>query len=111
MITFFEQDQNTKLIEKLKANAVNMTEEKPKEEQIFTGMSFVFTGGLSKLTRQEAEEKIESRGGRASSSVSAKTDYVVIGENPGSKYSKAKKLGVKVIDEKEFLELIGEKTS
>lgn len=69
--------------------------------------SFVFTGILERITRQEAEQKVRMLGGDTSGSVSSKTDYVVVGENPGSKYDKAKELGVKIIGEKEFLEMIG----
>ena len=66
----------------------------------------MLTGELSSLGRNEAKTKIRELGGDPSESVSKKTDYVVIGENPGSKYDKAKKLGIKIIDEKEFLRLI-----
>ena len=72
------------------------------------GKSFVFTGALKSMTRDEASEKVRLLGGDVSSSVSKNTDYVVVGENPGSKYEKAKKLGVKMISEKEFLKLIEE---
>ena len=70
------------------------------------GKTFVFTGVLEKITRQEAERKVRMLGGSPSGSVSSATDYVVIGENPGSKYAKARELGVKIIKEKEFLKMI-----
>ena len=70
------------------------------------GKTFVFTGTLDKIIRQEAERKVRMLGGEPSGSVSSQTDYVVIGENPGSKYDKAKELGVKTLSEKEFLEMI-----
>ena len=71
--------------------------------------TFVLTGELSSLTRKDAENIILSLGGKTTSSVSKKTDYVVVGENPGSKYQKAVKLGVKILSEKEFKELINAK--
>ncbi len=70
------------------------------------GKTFVFTGTLAKLTRQEAERKVRMLGGDPSGSVSKETDYVVIGENPGSKYDEAKELGVKIISEDEFLKML-----
>jgi DNA ligase (NAD+) len=71
------------------------------------GKSFVFTGGLKTLTRDEAESRVVAQGGKASSSVSRKTDYVVAGDDPGSKYEKAKALGVKILSEDEFLKMVG----
>ncbi|MCK4755742.1 NAD-dependent DNA ligase LigA, partial [candidate division WOR-3 bacterium] len=70
------------------------------------GKTFVFTGELDSMTRQEAQSKIRKLGGHPSSSVSKKTDFVVAGRDPGSKYKKAKKLGVKTISEQEFLNMI-----
>ena len=70
------------------------------------GKTFVLTGTLQKLTRDESEEKIRALGGSISSSVSSSTDYVVAGENPGSKHEKARKLDVKIVSEKEFLNMI-----
>jgi DNA ligase (NAD+) len=72
----------------------------------FDGQSFVITGSLESMSREDAKEKIRALGGDASESVSKKTSYVVVGAEPGSKYEKAKKLGVKILEEKEFLELI-----
>ena len=69
------------------------------------GQTFVLTGTLPNLTREEATAKIEAAGGKVSSSVSKKTDYVVAGEEAGSKLDKAQKLGVKIIDEKQLIEL------
>ncbi|HIC95852.1 TPA: DNA ligase (NAD(+)) LigA, partial [Candidatus Bipolaricaulota bacterium] len=72
------------------------------------GKRFVFTGGLRDFTREEAEELVRRLGGEPTSSVSRKTDYVVVGENPGSKLAKAQRLGLKIINEEEFKELLKE---
>ena len=78
-----------------------------KAGQSLAGKTFVFTGTLAGLTRDEAKEAVEARGGRAASSVSRKTDYVVAGANPGSKRSDAERLKIKIIEEPEFRKLIG----
>ena len=72
-----------------------------------TGKVFVITGTLSKLSRKEAEELVEKAGGRASGSVSKKTNYVLAGENAGSKLAKAEKLGIEILDEATFAQLVG----
>ena len=72
-------------------------------------MSFVLTGTLLKMPREEAKEKIRSLGGEISESVSKKTTYLVCGENPGSKLEKARRLGVEILDEERFMELLGAK--
>jgi DNA ligase (NAD+) len=71
------------------------------------GKVFVFTGALESMTREEAKRKVEELGGMVASSVSRRVDYVVVGKEPGSKYDKARSLGVKIIDEEEFKKLIG----
>ena len=113
LAAWFREKDNQKLLERLASLGVEieMGERglQGVEGEKLRGKTFVLTGELSGLTRDEAKDMIRKRGGDVSSSVSKKTDYVVAGENPGSKYDKAKELGVKVIDKKEFLSLIGEK--
>jgi DNA ligase (NAD+) len=75
-------------------------------KQIFTGKTFVLTGTLPTLSREEAKAMIKDRGGKVSSSVSKKTDFVLLGDEPGSKFDDAKKLGVTIIDEKKFKAMI-----
>lgn len=104
---FFQQEQTKDLIDKLKESGVN-TQYLVNEvsDNRFEGMSFVLTGKLEKYTRDEASEIIEKLGGNTSGSVSKKTDYVLAGEDAGSKLTKAESLGVKVITEDEFEEMI-----
>jgi DNA ligase (NAD+) len=106
VVTFFRQPHNLEVIEKLKEAGVKMEEEVEKEPQKLAGLTFVLTGAMESLTRQEAKDKIEKLGGRVASSVSSKTNYVVVGKDPGSKYQKAKELGVEILDEAAFLELL-----
>jgi len=102
---WFRNERNTKLLKKLKEH--NVTYEKVKKTHELDGKTFVVTGSLESMTREEAHEEIRKKGGKASGSISKTTDYVVVGENPGSKLAKAEKLGVKVIDEEEFKKLLG----
>ena len=104
---FFRQEQTIDLIEKLKQANVNMNYLKEDVgDERFYGKTFVLTGSLEKYTRDEASEIIENYGGKTSGSVSKKTDYVLAGEDAGSKLRKANELGVKVITEQEFEEMI-----
>ena len=105
--TFFMQEQNRNLIEELKKSGVNMNyiEDETADDRFF-GKVFVLTGSLEKYTRDEASNIIEKFGGKTSSSVSKKTDYVLAGEEAGSKLTKAQSLGVKIISEEEFIEMI-----
>jgi DNA ligase (NAD+) len=96
-------------LEKVGVKILNDEYSSPVKEQKLKGLVFVLTGSLSALSREEAKQKIRSLGGEVSESVSLKTNYVVVGENPGSKYEKAKELGVKIISEKDFLKMIKEK--
>jgi len=104
---FFSQEQTKDLISRFKKLKINMEmEENETTDLRFDGKIFVLTGALDKFSRKEAEEIIEKFGGKTSSSVSKKTDYVLAGEDSGSKLTKATELGVKVITEKEFEEMI-----
>ena len=104
---FFREEQNIDLINKLKNYGLNMEEEEIQSiDNKFEGMTFVLTGTLDSLGRKEAEELIEKHGGKASSSVSKKTTYLVAGEASGSKLDKAQKLGVTILSEQEFLDLV-----
>ncbi|HOX54505.1 MAG: NAD-dependent DNA ligase LigA [Candidatus Omnitrophica bacterium] len=104
---FFSQEQTKKLIGKLKKYGVN-TYEKVVETRSakFSGKTFVFTGELKSFSRTEAEKKVRELGGEFSSSVSKETDFVVAGDNPGTKYQKAKELRINIIDEVQFLKMI-----
>ena len=104
---FFNQEQTKDLIEKLKSYGVNMKiEETDMVDNRFENMIFVLTGGLENYSRKEAEDIIESFGGKTSSSVSKKTTYVLAGEDSGSKLTKAQSLGITVINENEFINMI-----
>ncbi|MBO4816255.1 MAG: NAD-dependent DNA ligase LigA [Clostridia bacterium] len=106
IVDFFEEDQTKDLIEKLKQAGVNTQSlEKEELDQKFEGLTFVLTGSLEKYTRQEATDIIEKFGGKVSGSVSKKTDYLLAGEDAGSKLTKAQSLGVKIISEDEFEKL------
>ncbi len=104
---FFKQNQTIDLIEKLKQAGLNMNAFKEENsDNRFDGKTFVLTGGLQNYTRDEASEIIEKLGGKTSSSVSKKTDYVLAGEDAGSKLKKAQELGVTIISEEEFVAMI-----
>jgi DNA ligase (NAD+) len=107
---FFSEPANRQLIKKLHKAGVHPTAEKREvKSQKFAGKSFVFTGGLANRSREEAGELVQQHGGKVSGSVSKKTDYVVVGADPGSKYDKAKELGVTVLTESEFEKLLSAK--
>lgn len=106
VVEFFESDSSKELIEKLKQVGVNMISTNVIKDNRFEGMTFVLTGTLPTLKRSEASSIIESFGGKASSSVSKKTTYVLAGEEAGSKLDKANSLGVEVINEEQFKEMI-----
>ena len=103
----FKQEQTQDLLNRLKQANVNMKlKEETNNDNRFEGKTFVLTGSLENYTREEASNIIESFGGKTSSSVSKKTDYVLAGEEAGSKLTKAESLGVKIITEQEFKEMI-----
>ena len=108
IVKFFREERNRKVIEKLLSAGIKFEELKVSKENPFYGKTFVFTGALKSFTREEAQRIVEDFGGRAASSVSKKVDYLVVGEEPGSKLQKAKELGIKTISEEEFLKMIEE---
>ena len=108
VVEFFREEKNLKVINKLKEFGVNtktIVNEDNNVSKIFEGMKIVLTGTLPTLKRNDAKEMIESRGGKATSSVSKSTTFVLAGEEAGSKLTKANELGIKVIDEATFIEL------
>ena len=100
------EPQNRKVVERLLEHGMEPAPEAAVTGGAFAGKSVVLTGGLSKLSRDDAKAEIERRGGKVTGSVSKKTDLVVAGEDAGSKLEKARSLGVKVINEQEFLALL-----
>ena len=106
IIDWFKDKHNQKLLEDFETNGVKIINPEKKVPGKFKGLTFVLTGEMESFSRDEAKAKIRELGGDVSGSVSKKTSYVVAGENPGSKYSKAKELGVKIISEAEFKKLI-----
>ena len=106
---FFSNEANLNIVEGLKKHGLNLySEEKSGNNNIFAGKAFVLTGSLSGFTREEAGEKIMALGGKVTSSVSKKTDFVLAGENPGSKIEKARSLEVKIINEEVFIKMLKE---
>jgi DNA ligase (NAD+) len=103
---FFDEEKNRELVRRLEKAGLTMTAEKRKKTSQLEGLTFVLTGTLPHLSREDAKAKIESAGGRVSGSVSKKTNYVVAGEDAGSKLDKARDLGVNVIDESALQKLL-----
>ncbi|MGM9660665.1 MAG: NAD-dependent DNA ligase LigA [Faecousia sp.] len=103
---WFRQEQSVHMIARLRQAGVNFESKRVITDARFAGKTFVLTGALSKFTREEATEKIELLGGKASGSVSKKTSFVVVGENAGSKERKARELGIPILTEDEFLEML-----
>ncbi len=103
---FFTRDENRKILEKLRDAGVNFKGSEEKAGDLFNGKSFVLTGTLQGMTRDEASKLIINQGGKVTSSVSKATNFVLAGENPGSKLDEAKNLGIIIIDEREFMKMV-----
>ena len=106
VVKFFEQDANIKAINGLKEAGVSFIPARGEIENSLEGMIFVFTGGMRKYTREDAQEIAVAKGGKVSSSISSRTNFLVVGESPGSKLKKAVELGVQILSEKEFDKLL-----
>ena len=106
---YFRDPKNQKFIQSLLDKGIKIENPTSRPVGSLAGKTFVLTGALQTMTRQQAKELIRSAGGRAASSVSSRTDYVVAGKDPGSKYDKAKALGIKIISEDEFLRLLNKR--
>ena len=104
---YFKNPQNIEILKELKLLGVDPVEQSTDTTDEFKGMTFVLTGTLQNMTRDEASEKIKQMGGKTSSSVSKNTSYVIAGENPGSKLDKAQKLGVIILNENDFINMMG----
>jgi DNA ligase (NAD+) len=103
---WFNSKKNQELLNKLIKSGIEISKVKTFKKKL-AGLTFVLTGELDKFTREQAKTRIRMLGGDVPNSVSKRTDFVVIGKEPGSKYDRAKKIGVKIINEKEFLKMLG----
>ena len=112
VVEYFRNEDNIKLIDELKELGLNMKYLGKKKvlDENFAGKRFVLTGTLQELTRDVAKDMIVTKGGKCIESVSSKTNVVIVGENPGSKYDKARTLGIPIWREKEFLEKLGKES-
>ncbi len=108
IVQFFQDKHNVKIVERLRKAGVKMEERRSRVSSSISDKTFVLTGALATMTREEAKEKIEALGGRVNSSLSKNTNYVVVGEEPGSKFEKAKQLGIRVLKEEQFVKLLGD---
>ncbi|WP_456406323.1 helix-hairpin-helix domain-containing protein, partial [Caldithrix abyssi] len=109
IVRYFSNEQNRRILDRLKKAGVKTEideEATESESQLLQGKTFVLTGALPHLKREEARALIEKHGGKVSSSVSRKTSYVLAGQDPGSKLKKAKELGIEIIDEETFLKML-----
>ena len=111
VVEYFQNEENIEIVNKLKEHNINMeyVNNNYQESEEFSGKTFVLTGTLTNITREEASTIIENFGGKVSGSVSSKTGIVIVGENPGSKYNKALSLGIPIWQEEEFLDKIKER--
>jgi DNA ligase (NAD+) len=105
---FFSQDANREEINQLKESGLDLTETVAMQGDQLAGKQFVLTGTLENYSREQAKQKIAAQGGRVTSTVSQKTDYVIAGADPGSKVDKARKLGIAILSEEDFLQLVEE---
>jgi DNA ligase (NAD+) len=108
---WFQDRENARLVEKLRRAGIRVADEprKKRADGPLAGTTIVLTGGLESMTREESTKAAEDAGARVASSVSKKTDFVVAGSDPGTKYDKAVQLGVEIIDEPEFVKRLGRK--
>lgn len=106
---FLENSENQRNIEQMLKAGVVLTVERRVEDQDLAGMTFVLTGALESMTRPEARVRIETLGGKVTTSVSHKTTCVVVGRDPGSKLDKARQLGLKILSEGQFIEMVSQK--
>jgi len=106
IVEYFKNNKNREFVDKLIKNGVIIQPEEKKKTGELAGKTFVLTGSLESMSRDKAKQKIKDLGGEISENVSKKTVFVVVGADPGSKYEKAKKLGVKILTENEFLEML-----
>ncbi|PTV93299.1 DNA ligase (NAD+) [Halanaerobium saccharolyticum] len=111
IVGFFKERHNRDLLSRLKQAGIRLQKEEEEKEKFLEGLKFVFTGSLNNYSRSEVKDLVEKAGGRSVSSVSSKTDYLVAGDNPGSKYDQAQELGIEILTEAEFKNLIEEKSS
>jgi DNA ligase (NAD+) len=108
IVDYFASPQAKTVLKKLKAAGVRMeADASAARSEKLAGKTFVITGSLSSMSRDQAESLIVAHGGRASGSVSKKTDFLVVGETPGSKYERARELGIKILREEDFLKMVG----
>ncbi len=105
---YFDRPSTVALLDKLRRADVRLSEERSKTVGPLSGKTFVITGTLEAFSREEAKKRIEALGGKVSSSISKKTDYLVVGESPSSKLEKATKLGVATLDEQAFKALLAD---
>ena len=106
MREFFDRPESRALVEKLRGAGVRLEEQRQARGGPLLGKTFVITGTLAALSREEAKARIEGLGGKVTNSLSGKTDYLVVGESPGTKLEKATKLGVATLDEAAFVALL-----
>jgi DNA ligase (NAD+) len=103
---WFQNKKNKELLKDLKEAGVRIVYSRSKAKKKLSNKTFVFTGSLENLTREEAKKKVLELGGKSASNISQKTDYLIAGSQPGSKLKEAKKLGIKIISEDNFLKII-----